>query len=117
MGENAGAKMDLPDYLAAVRAAREPRLHLAVLRLTNTRPAAQALWLEPWGDRVEMTPGGSYDIVASGPAAEYEAATYERGPGHWFAVETLDDGLVVYAPTVTTGFAVFHEGRDLFMRP
>lgn len=54
------------------------------LRLRNSQPTAQTLYLEPWGDAYPMPPGAVFEVVARGPE------------GDGLEVEIGDGGLIVW---------------------
>lgn len=50
-------------------ARKQPLTRTVTLRLRNTRPDAQMLYLEPWGSEYPMPPGAVFEVVAQGPEA------------------------------------------------
>ena len=53
---------------------------------TNTLAVSQHLWMEPWGDYIEMKPGSTYQVTIQGPAPDQMLVVVEKaaswcGPG------------------------------------
>lgn len=67
------------------------------LRLTSARMRPVELWLEPWGDRVCLTPECEYEVLASGSPLTLEwgekSLTLWAGTGG--GLEIRRDGAVV----------------------
>ena len=77
-----------------------------VLRLTSARRGLAELWLEPWGDRVCLTPEATYEVVTSGesPTIEWgEASLTVWANGE---LQVKRDGVPVWPPApISTGAA------------
>ncbi len=100
----------LAEYLAALRAMREPEQHIAVVRVGNTGTTWRTLRLEPWATELPLPPGQEYDVVAYGARADHERAIAE-GRGDWLVLTIGESVIVLYATTSTVGLAVFENAQ------
>jgi hypothetical protein len=49
----------------------ESKNRIEKLRIHNSQKGELVLWLEPWGDRLEISAGGNCEILAEGPRGDH----------------------------------------------
>jgi hypothetical protein len=69
------------------------------------------------GAAIEMAVLGNYDVVVARREDDHVRATYCASSGNWVTVVVEENDLVVYAPTATTHFAIFHEEEVIWEWP
>ncbi len=78
-------------------------MHVGVdhlVRLHNSKAESVTLFIEPWGDQIEMAPEAIFEIVASGPV------------GGKVELEICNEGFVIYGWSGST-IAITQDGRIL----
>lgn len=71
------------------------------LRFSNDRSKPCTFALEPWGDTYPMNPGETFEVIAEGPAENYQ-------------LEVIDsDEHIIVAGWSGSVISVFHCGQEL----
>ncbi len=111
MGVSSDRDPTLSEYLAVLRAMREPEQHIQVVCVGNTGTTWRTLRLEPWGTTLPLPPKQDYDVVAHGALADHDHAVFTLGRGDWLTLEFGGDEVVLYVATRTVGLAVFENAQ------
>ena len=109
MAEEEEPAQSLEAYIASVKAMKDSEHYLTVTRLSYCRSAPQPLYLEPWGDVIQMPGPGEYDIVVHAPVAHAKVREGDR-----LTIEVTEDDVAIWIPSVIDGFAVFHDGAMIW---